>query len=272
MRFRSVCALISSFLSWPLALSGAGNATVKLDSAAVYTRRSASSEVVKSLEKGDTVVVGMALSGEDGEWCSVREPDQKTSLGYMRCEHLEREQRPQPVIIAPEPAAPPAAPQTPAALTPVRPTPRDPATKAGEDYMRSVQLWTGWPGPPSRAGNLFNLTAEQQVQVENLAYRMGVTGCRQRIEAFHRTYAHELFRPSLNPTPAEKQRLEQMKEEINRFAYPCMMKMQELMERLPSLMTPEQQQANAQPLVSFKKDLASSRKVLTSPDMYRGIY
>ena len=273
MRFRSVCALISSFLSWPLALSGAGGrATVKVESAPVYSQRNASAEVVKSLQKGDPVDVGMTLSGEDGEWCSVKEPDQKTSLGYMRCEHLAREQRTQPVIIAPEPAAPPATPRPPAVAGPAQPTRRYGPMDGGENYIRLVRTWAGWPPPLSRADNLFDFTAEQQAQVEALANQTGVTGCRQQVDAFYRRYAHELAAPSLRPTPAEKQAVEKMGQAFNRFGYPCMMKMQELMEQLPALMTPDQQRAKAVLLAPYKKDLADMRKVLTRPNRYPGIY
>ena len=115
MRFHFARVLIFSLLCWPLAVSGA---TVKVESAPVYSERRASAEVVRSLQKGDTVVVELSLAGEDGEWCSVREPDQKTTLGYMRCENLEREPRRQPVIIAAEPAAPRDTPQMPDAAGP----------------------------------------------------------------------------------------------------------------------------------------------------------
>lgn len=101
---------------------------------------------------------------------------------------------------------------------------------------------------------------------------MGVTGCRQQIEAFYRGFAGELASPPLRPTPAEKQRMEQMKREFNRFGYPCMVKMQDVLEQLPNLMTPKQRQDNAKLLASFKEDLAGSRKVLRSPNTYRGIY
>ena len=268
--------IVAFVLLLPFALFGAsGQATVKVESAAVYSQRSASSKVVRSLKKGDAVIVELALAGDDGEWCSVREPDQKISLGYMRCETLAREPRPQPVVVAPAPAAPRATQQAAAPGGGTSRAPSDWGARRGEDYMASLRYWTGWPpptgGPLRSNNNMFDFTAEQQAQVEDLANRMGVTGCRQQIETTFRKYARELTRPSLHPTPGEKQRVEQMTKEINRFAYPCEVKRLDLLERLPDLMTPEQKKENAKTLASFQADLAKDRKVL-SRMMYRGIY
>jgi hypothetical protein len=279
MRPRFHTTLVLALLLLPLAAWGASDgATVKAENAPVYGERSVSAAVVKTLQKGDTVEVGVAFAGADGEWCTVRDAGRKATLGYVRCEQLEREQRPQPVIIAPEPDAPPPspeAPQTPAAGSRSMPGPPDPAATPGH-FLHELWLWTGWPGRGGRSrrvfNNLFGFTAQQQAQVEGLASQMGVTGCSQQVEAFNRNYRRELTHPSLNPTPLEKQRVEEMRRDFNRFAYPCMMKMQELMEQLPRLMTPEQQQTNDMMLNQYKKDLAARRRVLTSPETFPGIY
>ncbi|HYM09879.1 MAG TPA: hypothetical protein VEU62_04060 [Bryobacterales bacterium] len=270
MRPRFHPALVLALVLLPLGARAAGNgATVKAESAPVYADRSPGAALVKTLQKGDAVEVGVAFAGADGEWCTVREVGQKPILGYVRCEQLEREQKPQPLLIAPE------APQPAAPGSRAMPAPPDPAAMPGH-FLHELWLWTGWPG---RAGgsrrvfnNLFGFTPQQQAQVESLSSQMGVTGCTERMEAFNRDYGRELTHPSLNPTPLEKQRLEEMRRDFNRFAYPCMMKMQELMEQLPRLMTPEQQQTNDMVLNQYRKDLAERRRVLTSPDTFHGIY
>jgi hypothetical protein len=66
-------------------------ATVKSESLPVYSRMNATSDVVKTLKKGDAVVIEMSILGESNiEWCSIQEPTQKTSLGFVRCEFLAR--------------------------------------------------------------------------------------------------------------------------------------------------------------------------------------
>jgi len=56
-------------------------ATVKSESLPVYSRMNATSDVVKTLKKGDAVVIEMSVPGESNtEWCSIQEPTQKASL------------------------------------------------------------------------------------------------------------------------------------------------------------------------------------------------
>lgn len=242
-------------------------ATVIAESAPVYSNpRRSEDEIVKSLKRGDRVSVQLSLTTEDGEWCAVSEPDQRTRLGFLPCRYLRRETAPKEEFIAlPPQTATPDNTKTPAVPERVPPVPRDPATRAGEDYMRPIRYWE----------TSFRFTAEQQAAVNSLAGSTGVTNCRRQYEAHYRAYAPELALAQLpieprNPTPAYQQRVESMVRDLNRFLYPCQMKILELLERFPALMTPEQR-SNSELLASFQKQLADQRRVLTSPDMYRGI-
>jgi hypothetical protein len=249
------------------AAAPAERATVNEESASVYSQqRRSPDEIVKSLKRGDAVAIRFSIASGDGEWCAVSEPDGSTPLGYMLCRHLRREPaRAETFVSIPPSAAPPNAPNAPAVSGRAAPVQRDPAAAAGEDYARPIRYWA----------TLFHFTAEQQATVDGLADSTGVTDCRRQYEAHYRTYAPELALAETNlvprqPSPAYQQRIQNMVRDLNRFLYPCELKMLGLLERYPGLMTPEQQ-SNAPLLAAFKKQLADQRRVLTSPDMYPGI-
>jgi hypothetical protein len=87
--------------------SSAWQATVKLESAALYAGVSVSTRVVTTLRRGDLVAVNLEITGEGGKWYAVTAPGQSIS-GYLSAQVLEVQQ---PEIIAhweyqppPEPA------------------------------------------------------------------------------------------------------------------------------------------------------------------------
>lgn len=80
--------------------------TVTSESLSVYSKMDATSDVVRTLKKGDVVVIEMNILGEDNaQWCSLQEPTQKRTLGYVRCEYLECPRVPEPPVV-PAPTAP----------------------------------------------------------------------------------------------------------------------------------------------------------------------
>ncbi len=260
MTFRR--ATFASILFWPLALSGADRATVKADATKVYSHQRASAEeVVTTLKRGDAVSVDLTFSSAEGNWCEVTAPG--GIRGFMRSADLEREPAGAKATFTYVPNTPPSpaggkpSAAASAVASPAQPAPRSLAQVAGDEYLRPIQHWM----------RAFGFTADQQAAVAKLAGRAGVTVCRDRIEAHIREYEPELTDPAGAPP---RQRLEQMARDFNQFAHPCMMKQLELLESLPSMMTPGQQ-ADKQLLASFKKDLARQRQILTSPDTYPGI-
>jgi hypothetical protein len=71
--------------------SSAWQATVKLESAALYAGVSVSSRVVAMLRRGDSVEVTMEITGEGGKWYAVAVPGQSAS-GYLSAQVLEVQQ------------------------------------------------------------------------------------------------------------------------------------------------------------------------------------
>jgi tetratricopeptide (TPR) repeat protein len=83
----SICRAQSS-LSVP-------NAAVTADRLTVYSDMRASSAVVGSLKKDDSVIVDFEFTSSTEKWCRIRLPSQKARLGYVLCAALERtEQHP----------------------------------------------------------------------------------------------------------------------------------------------------------------------------------
>src|SRR5579862_6386057 len=76
-----------------------GRATVKTDSLSVYSQMSGSSDVVRTLAKGDAVTVSYSIASGDGEWCSI-------SPGYVLCKALDRQVQ-EPPVTAPDPKTAP---------------------------------------------------------------------------------------------------------------------------------------------------------------------
>jgi hypothetical protein len=95
--------------------SSAWQATVSLDSAALYAGVSASSRVVTQLNRGDAVVINMEITGADGKWYSVTTAGESPTSGYLSGRVLDVQepvavigweyQPPPEVVAAPGPSA-----------------------------------------------------------------------------------------------------------------------------------------------------------------------
>ncbi len=83
----------------------AAQATVSADSTPVYSRMSTSSDIVKTLKKGDAVKVDFSISTPDTVWCSIVEPGRTDPTGYLPCRYLDRRKPPESVELA-SPSAP----------------------------------------------------------------------------------------------------------------------------------------------------------------------
>jgi tetratricopeptide (TPR) repeat protein len=76
----------SSKLSAP-----SSNAVIKDDAVSVYSEPKVKSKVVKSLKKGDVVVVEFEIDRSDEAWCGITEKGENAMRGYIQCRYLERE-------------------------------------------------------------------------------------------------------------------------------------------------------------------------------------
>jgi len=69
--------------------SSAWQASVKIDSAVLYSGVSASSRVVTQLSRGDALLINMEITGADGTWYSVTTAGQSPTSGYVIGKALE---------------------------------------------------------------------------------------------------------------------------------------------------------------------------------------
>ena len=91
-----------------IALYAAPQATVNVDELPVHSRSSAKSSVVGSLKRGDSVTVGLVLSGSDGSWCEITHPGPPPLSGVVPCVQLNREpvlEQPSHLLSSPSNAA-----------------------------------------------------------------------------------------------------------------------------------------------------------------------
>jgi tetratricopeptide (TPR) repeat protein len=62
---------------------------VKSATITVYSEMDPSSDVVRTLKKGDSLFVNLEIAGATGDWCSVSEAAHSAPLGYAACGDLE---------------------------------------------------------------------------------------------------------------------------------------------------------------------------------------
>jgi hypothetical protein len=85
------CALILLFLlvsssAYPQDRQG----TVKVDALAVYSDMSLESDVVKTLPRGTVVRILLAVTDDEGNWCSIASQNGSSRIGYVPCSGLDR--------------------------------------------------------------------------------------------------------------------------------------------------------------------------------------
>ena len=64
-------------------------ATIKEEAVSVHSEASAHSAVLKSLKKGDRVIIGIELERGEGKWCGIIEQAHQDIVGYVPCNSLE---------------------------------------------------------------------------------------------------------------------------------------------------------------------------------------
>jgi hypothetical protein len=68
-------------------------ATATNDEVRVYKKLDMESAVVRTLEKGERVIVQWSGDYHPVQWCSIREPDGIYTLGFVPCQDLDLEIR-----------------------------------------------------------------------------------------------------------------------------------------------------------------------------------
>lgn len=91
LNFRIMICFLLFFLFTSKAICQPGSAVVKSDELTVHSKMSATSKVVKTINKGETVVVKLELMGSGGSWCGITQGEEQKIIGFVTCEHLERD-------------------------------------------------------------------------------------------------------------------------------------------------------------------------------------
>jgi hypothetical protein len=246
-----------SLLWWPAPARAGEGATVAAETAVVYARQRVSKdEVVKSLKRGDPVVIDLALTSEEGDWCEVSAPD-GARLGYIPCDQLHREPAPQSSSVLAGSSLQAAADSAGYAAR-LRALREPSGASPAEEYRYALHYWA----------TLFDFSPAQREAATALADRLGVTACGQRYEALERAYP-DVFEAMRAVRSPDRARLKREIEEYNTFAYPCRVKMLSLLDRFPGLLTPEQRQSKAQLATRLRDQLATERRSNENPPLIR---
>ena len=73
----------------PEATESGSTATIKGEAVSVHSETSEHSAILKSLNKGDRVIIGFVLEGGEGKWCGIIEQGHQDVVGYVPCNSLE---------------------------------------------------------------------------------------------------------------------------------------------------------------------------------------
>jgi hypothetical protein len=226
-----------------------GRAVVKNDSAPVYSKMSTASEVVRTLKRGDAVVVEMSISGGDGEWCRIREESRTTSLGYIRCGLLEREQPTKPVTVIPQ--------------SPQRAAPAVPSTEGGdESIVESTYMRNAW-----NFASVLEFSEDQRERLPELAERTGVNRCIQEMEAAYRRHGLPTTKAAADQlTEDDRKRLQPNEIAMAREVMPshrrCNLSELNLSEQVLDLATPEQRERYAFQIKTLRNILTAKRAAI----------
>jgi len=228
----------------------AGRAVVKNDSSLVYSKMSTASEVVKTLKRGDVVVVEMSISGSDGEWCRIREESQSTSLGFIRCGLLDREQPTKPEIAIHQ------------SSQLVAPT--VPSTDVGESLVKSTYMRNAW-----NFANILEFSEDQREQLPELAERTGVNRCIQEMEAAYRRHGLPMTQAEVdNLSEGDLKKLQPNQIAMARELMPshrrCDLSELNLSEQVLDLATPEQRERYAFQIKKFREVLTVKRATIVA--------
>jgi len=226
----------------------AGRAIVNKGSSLVYSEMSTERKVVKTLKRGDAVVIDMSISGADGEWCRIREENQKISLGWVRCKLLDREQETKlsgVISQTPEVAAPA-----------LRSTGGGDERLAESNYMRNA--WN--------IANLLEFNADQWERLPELAERTGVSRCIAEMEAAYVRYGLPTTKPEVDKVPMDDLKKFVPPAAMTRELMPsrrrCDLSELNLSEQVLDLATPEQREKYAVQVKAFRNILATKRATI----------
>jgi hypothetical protein len=218
----------------------AAQATVKSETLPVLSRMDTTSDVIGTLKKGDSVVIEMSILGEgNAEWCSIREPAQQRSLGYVRCEYLERPPAPKPAAVPVVPAAPPAAQQVASDSQPALGgiwDPNHPSTLGEKRYLVYAGI----------LAKTFRFSPQQKERVLEIAQRTGIPAC---IEDTDRYVRKNSVPPDLFRTPTS-------------WTTQCDWNFQAFIEQVFALVSPEQQTSYRASYKRFSDEVAGHRRAL----------
>lgn len=84
-----ICAIARPAAAQPDAGSTSWQATVRLDSAEVYSGVSASSRIVGTLKRGDSVFINLEITSSDGTWYAITTGGEAAISGYLSRKALE---------------------------------------------------------------------------------------------------------------------------------------------------------------------------------------
>ena len=107
-----ILALLASAMAQAQGVAAGARAVVSSDTLPVYASMSETAEVKATLTKGETVIIGLVLFGDNITWCALSRVGQSKRLGFASCEFLEPDRGPGAAVDAipappPVPAQPP---------------------------------------------------------------------------------------------------------------------------------------------------------------------
>jgi hypothetical protein len=112
-----LCLALLAVATAPAQTVAAGaRAVVSSDTLPVYGSMSETAEVKATLQRGDLVIIGLVLFGDNTTWCAISKIGQTKRLGFASCEFLEPDRGPA-AEGAPTPAPPAAVPSKPKPIT-----------------------------------------------------------------------------------------------------------------------------------------------------------
>ena len=88
--FACAAPLLEAQTSTAVDIKLPGRGTAKSDVLTVYSEMSRSSGVVKSLKKGDALVVAFEIQSSTDHWCKIREAGSSEWLGFAACQQIDR--------------------------------------------------------------------------------------------------------------------------------------------------------------------------------------
>ena len=97
-------------------VAAGARAVVSSDTLPVYGAMSETAEVKTTLQRGETVIIGLVLFGDNTTWCAISKVGQTKRLGFASCEFLEPD-RGQAAAGTPVAAPPAPAPSKPKPIT-----------------------------------------------------------------------------------------------------------------------------------------------------------